>query len=270
MRSLSKKRLWPSLPLQQRPIALVTNAIIGAGNGPLNNGLFQVGDQIFTTTKWFIRDRYEYPRQAGQVMDRRFPFELHKFSEESAGLQLVKVPEVRLTDCPSDEALNENGQSAEVLMANNNDSIRNTSQFLLSEYVNLPAIFNPYYNYWNNYYHQQQLMSGYVNSIAIPDKLATVMLNPPVVFNAERKHINIKNCTGLEQKDYRKDNSPLELPNQLTSILPVQNQRKVQFRLQQKSFKKVSTLSPFVEETSLKLVPLCLFKIKYLLFCFKQ
>lgn len=248
MRYLSKKRLWPASPLQQRPTALVTNAIIGAGEGPLNNGLFQVGDQIFTTTKWFIRDRYEYPRQAGQIMDSRFPYELHKFSEESAGLQLVKVPAVRLTDSPRHDAPNESRQKSEVWMENSTDSVKNTSQLFLSENVNFPATFNPYYYFWNNYC-QQQLMSSHLNSIAVPNK--------PVVVNTEQDHIKNKNCAELEQTEHRKEcnKTHLEAPNQLTtSILPVQNQRKVQFRLQQKSLKKVSTLSPFVEETNLKLV----------------
>lgn len=253
MRYLSNKRYWPALPFQQRPTALVTNAIIGGGDGPLNNGLLQVGDQIYTTTKWFIRDRYEYPRQAGQVMDSRFPYELHMFSEDTAGLQLVKVPEVRLTNFPNKKPPHDNRLTAPLWMTNKNTSIEYPSQFVNhSDNEIMPAaIINPYYYFLDKYY-QQQLMSSYINSVMVPNNLTTVTQNS--VFDNADQSINNNNFV---QKNYT--NLHLEVPNQLsTSISPVQNQRKVQFRLPHKSFRKVSTFQPFsFEEKCQNLLVTC-------------
>lgn len=85
--------------LKQKPTAFIRNGIIGAGEGPGSKGLYQVDDRIYTTTKMFIRDGYMYPRQAGQSMDPRFPYELHEFPDDTGatGLQLVSTPKVHIS-----------------------------------------------------------------------------------------------------------------------------------------------------------------------------
>lgn len=85
--------------LKQRPTAFIRNGIIGHGEGPGSKGLYQVDDRIYTTTKMFIRDGYMYPRQAGQTMDPRFPYELHEFPDDTGatGLQLVTAPKVHIS-----------------------------------------------------------------------------------------------------------------------------------------------------------------------------
>lgn len=85
--------------LKQRPTALIRNGIIGDGQGPGAQGLYQVDDRIYTTTKMFIRDGYMYPRQPGQTMDPRYPYELHEFPDETGatGLQLVTTPKVHIS-----------------------------------------------------------------------------------------------------------------------------------------------------------------------------
>ncbi|XP_039958862.1 uncharacterized protein LOC120773793 isoform X5 [Bactrocera tryoni] len=81
------------------PTAFIRNGIIGGGEGPGANGLYQIDDRIYTTTKMFLRDAYMYPRQAGQAMDPRYPYELHEFPEETGavGLQLVTTPKVHIS-----------------------------------------------------------------------------------------------------------------------------------------------------------------------------
>lgn len=85
--------------LRQRPAALIRNGIIGSGDGPGNKGLYQVDDRVYTTSKIFIRDGYMYPRQSGQTMDPRFPYELHEFPNGTGatGLQLVTTPKVHIS-----------------------------------------------------------------------------------------------------------------------------------------------------------------------------
>ena len=85
--------------LKQRPTAFIRNGVIGSGDGPGSKGLYQVDDRIYTTTKMFIRDGYMYPRQAGQTMDPRFPYELHEFPNDTGatGLQLVRTPKVHIS-----------------------------------------------------------------------------------------------------------------------------------------------------------------------------
>ncbi|CAD6995535.1 unnamed protein product, partial [Ceratitis capitata] len=82
-----------------KPAAFIRNGIIGGGEGPGASGLYQINDRIYTTSKMFLRDAYMYPRQAGQSMDPRFPYELHEFPEETgaAALQLVAVPKVHIS-----------------------------------------------------------------------------------------------------------------------------------------------------------------------------
>lgn len=85
--------------LKQKPTAFIRNGVIGSGDGPGSKGLYQVDDRIYTTTKMFIRDGYMYPRQAGQTMDPRFPYELHEFPSNTGatGLQLVSTPKVHIS-----------------------------------------------------------------------------------------------------------------------------------------------------------------------------
>ncbi|KAH8359140.1 hypothetical protein KR093_004599 [Drosophila rubida] len=81
-----------------RPAAYVRNGIIGGGQGPGANGLYQIEDRVYTTNKMFLRDGYMYPRQPGQPMDPRFPLELHEFPQQfgATGLQLVSTPKVHI------------------------------------------------------------------------------------------------------------------------------------------------------------------------------
>lgn len=81
------------------PTAFIRNGIIGGGEGPGANGLYQIDDRIYTTTKMFLRDAYMYPRQPGQVIDPRYPYELHEFPKETgaAGLQLITTPKVHIS-----------------------------------------------------------------------------------------------------------------------------------------------------------------------------
>ncbi|XP_037943099.1 uncharacterized protein LOC119675952 [Teleopsis dalmanni] len=81
------------------PTALIRNGIIGSGEGPGANGLYQIDDRIYTTSKMFLRDGYMYPRQPGQTMDPRYPYELHEFPHQTgaAGLQLVTTPKVHIS-----------------------------------------------------------------------------------------------------------------------------------------------------------------------------
>ncbi|EDV95078.1 GH22458 [Drosophila grimshawi] len=84
--------------VRHRPTAYVRNGIIGGGNGPGADGLYQIDDRVYTTSKMFLRDGYMYPRQPGQSMDPRFPLELHEFPQQlgAAGLQLVSTPKVHI------------------------------------------------------------------------------------------------------------------------------------------------------------------------------
>lgn len=173
MQNSRKKKFQPVLALKKRPIAHVTNGIIGSGNGPLNNGLLQVGNEIYTTTNCFIRDGYEYPSQAGQFMDIRFPYELHKFPKDIAGLQLVKVPQVCVTD-------NSNKPINNINERKNNEKISKPSNFALLENNNYSSLnINKYYNYfWYNYYQQQlhlqqQLLQNYWSNYLKSTKLAS-------------------------------------------------------------------------------------------------
>lgn len=86
--------------LKRRPTAFIRNGIVGSGVGPCRNGLIQINDSIYTTSKIFVRDGYMYPRQAGQAVDPRFPFELHEFADETGatGLQLVSIPKVQVAN----------------------------------------------------------------------------------------------------------------------------------------------------------------------------
>ncbi|KAL7727608.1 hypothetical protein ACLKA6_014954 [Drosophila palustris] len=84
--------------VRYRPTAYVRNGIIGGGQGPGANGLYQIEDRVYTTNKMFLRDGYMYPRQPGQPMDPRFPLELHEFPQQfgATGLQLVSTPKVHI------------------------------------------------------------------------------------------------------------------------------------------------------------------------------
>lgn len=102
-RSFKTKQLQPKTnicnPLvRYRPTAYVRNGIIGGGSGPGANGLYQIDDRVYTTSKMFLRDGYMYPRQPGQPMDPRFPLELHEFPQQfgATGLQLVTTPKVHI------------------------------------------------------------------------------------------------------------------------------------------------------------------------------
>lgn len=102
-RSFKTKQLQPKTnicnPLvRYRPTAFVRNGIIGGGSGPGANGLYQIDDRVYTTSKMFLRDGYMYPRQPGQPMDPRFPLELHEFPQQfgATGLQLVTTPKVHI------------------------------------------------------------------------------------------------------------------------------------------------------------------------------
>lgn len=159
MQNLKKKRFQAGKKLQQRPIAFVTNGIVGKGSGPLNNGLLQVDNQIYTTTHLFIRDIYEYPRQEGQVIDVRFPYELHKFPERTAGLQLVKVPKVCLTSSSNKpiKVSNKKEREDNFDLNNINKQINKGPNLIGLENINLAAAkCSEYYNhFWYNYYQQQ-------------------------------------------------------------------------------------------------------------------
>lgn len=102
-RSFKTKQLQPKAniynPLvRHRPTAFVRNGIIGGGSGPGTDGLYQIDDRVYTTSKMFLRDGYMYPRQPGQPMDPRFPLELHEFPQQlgATGLQLVSTPKVHI------------------------------------------------------------------------------------------------------------------------------------------------------------------------------
>ncbi|XP_023173750.2 tight junction protein ZO-1 isoform X4 [Drosophila hydei] len=102
-RSFKTKQLQPKANLynplvRHRPTAYVRNGIIGGGNGPGTDGLYQIDDRVYTTSRMFMRDGYMYPRQPGQPMDPRFPLELHEFPEQlgATGLQLVSTPKVHI------------------------------------------------------------------------------------------------------------------------------------------------------------------------------
>ncbi|KAH8416955.1 hypothetical protein KR222_000176 [Zaprionus bogoriensis] len=84
--------------VRYRPTAYVRNGIVGGGSGPGANGLYQIEDRVYTTSKMFLRDGYMYPRQPGQPMDPRFPLELHEFPQQfgATGLQLVSTPKVHI------------------------------------------------------------------------------------------------------------------------------------------------------------------------------
>ncbi|XP_068157453.1 LOW QUALITY PROTEIN: tight junction protein ZO-1 [Drosophila tropicalis] len=84
--------------VRYRPSAYVRNGIIGGGDGPGSQGIYQIDDRIYTTSKMFLRDGYMYPRQPGQPMDPRYPLELHEFPQQfgATGLQLVSTPKVHI------------------------------------------------------------------------------------------------------------------------------------------------------------------------------
>ncbi|TDG52252.1 hypothetical protein AWZ03_001533 [Drosophila navojoa] len=109
MKSSTRRRSFKTKPIQpkanlynplvrHRPTAYVRNGIIGGGNGPGADGLYQIDDRVYTTSRMFMRDGYMYPRQPGQPMDPRFPLELHEFPEQlgATGLQLVSTPKVHI------------------------------------------------------------------------------------------------------------------------------------------------------------------------------
>lgn len=109
MKSSTRRRSFKTKPqqlktniynplVQYRPTAYVRNGIIGGGQGPGANGLYQIEDRVYTTSKMFLRDGFMYPRQPGQSMDPRFPLELHEFPQQfgATGLQLVSTPKVHI------------------------------------------------------------------------------------------------------------------------------------------------------------------------------
>ncbi|XP_034488626.1 uncharacterized protein LOC117792552 isoform X3 [Drosophila innubila] len=109
MKSSTRRRSFKTKPQQPksniynplvryRPTAYVRNGIIGGGQGPGANGLYQIEDRVYTTNKMFLRDGYMYPRQPGQPMDPRYPLELHEFPQQfgATGLQLVSTPKVHI------------------------------------------------------------------------------------------------------------------------------------------------------------------------------